>query len=157
MSICVLSVGLPGWLSGREAEYMETLSDEQVTKDVISTLKQFLRRQNRELPTLRRMIRYVRATRSAASRDGSRARCGCANLNHVPINYNTPTGPRLCKIVGIADYTTADSAKSPNHFRFSRFFATHDALVMVYCVDVSINNCRRHTICIASVAATCCW
>ena len=74
---------LLGWLSGREAEYMETLSDEQVTKDVIRTLKQFLKRQDRELPKLRRLIRWQTGSCWPPSLPGF------ANAGNKNVNWKT--------------------------------------------------------------------
>ena len=42
---------------GKEAEFYETLSDEEVMKTCLETLKSFLKKQNIELPKLQRIIR----------------------------------------------------------------------------------------------------
>ncbi|KAK2171723.1 hypothetical protein NP493_1034g00001 [Ridgeia piscesae] len=44
---------LVGWLSGREAEYMETLSDEEVGRMCIEVLKMFLKNNGSSLPQLK--------------------------------------------------------------------------------------------------------
>ena len=41
-----------GWLSGREAEYMETLTDEEVGKTCIEILKKFLKKNGSSIPPL---------------------------------------------------------------------------------------------------------
>lgn len=48
---------LIGWLSGREAEYYETLSDEEVIRACVSALKQFLKHQDIDVPKIKRVIR----------------------------------------------------------------------------------------------------
>lgn len=80
----VIWFNVVGWLSGREAEYMETLSDEEVSKAVVSTLKKFLKKQKRDWPKLRRMIRYVNCEQDRAkSEEWHRliACCGVLSVN----------------------------------------------------------------------------
>lgn len=48
---------LMGWLSGREAEYMEKLSDEEVGKRCVEVLTAFLRKTIRKMPNLKKVTR----------------------------------------------------------------------------------------------------
>ncbi len=45
---------LSGWLSGREAEYIETLTEEEVGNKCVETMKQILKVS--ELPKLKRVV-----------------------------------------------------------------------------------------------------
>jgi len=51
-------LALTGWLSGRESEYMETLSDEEVGQKCVEMLKSFLGKV-RKVPTLKKVTRYA--------------------------------------------------------------------------------------------------
>ena len=43
-----------GWLSGREAEYIETLSEEEVGEKCVETIKQLLK--TTDIPKLKRVV-----------------------------------------------------------------------------------------------------
>lgn len=55
--LCILT--FIGWLSGREAEYMEKLSDEEVGKRCVEVLTAFLRKTIRKMPNLKKVTRWV--------------------------------------------------------------------------------------------------
>lgn len=46
-----------GWLSGKEALFMETLTDEEVMQDMNKVLKMFL--QTQSIPNMTKVIRLV--------------------------------------------------------------------------------------------------
>ena len=46
---------IQGWLSGREAEFVEMLTEEEVGKKCVEAIKSFLNK--KELPILKRVIR----------------------------------------------------------------------------------------------------
>ena len=48
-----------GWISGREAEYMETLTIEEVGETCARTLKEFLGKSIKEFPNLKKTTMYV--------------------------------------------------------------------------------------------------
>lgn len=48
-----------GWLSGREAEYMEKLDVEEVGRKCVEVLKKFLKNSMPKLPTLKKVSRFV--------------------------------------------------------------------------------------------------
>ena len=45
-----------GWLCGHEAEYMETLSEEQIGKQCVNAIRQFTKRAWPNIPKLKRVI-----------------------------------------------------------------------------------------------------
>ena len=45
-----------GWLCGREAEYMETLSEEQIGKQCVNAIRQFTKKAWPNIPKLKRVI-----------------------------------------------------------------------------------------------------
>ena len=51
MFCCVFS----GWLSGKEAKYSETLSDEEIGATCVKVLENFLKR--KDLPKIKRVMR----------------------------------------------------------------------------------------------------
>ena len=46
-----------GWLSGREAEFIETLTEEEVGEKCVETIKQVLK--TTDIPKLKRVVMYV--------------------------------------------------------------------------------------------------
>jgi hypothetical protein len=46
-----------GWLSGKEALYMESLTEEQIGQDIVEALKKFLNK--KDIPQPRKIIRYM--------------------------------------------------------------------------------------------------
>lgn len=44
-----------GWLSGKEALYMESLTEEQIGQDIVEALKKFLNK--KDIPQPRKVIR----------------------------------------------------------------------------------------------------
>ena len=50
----VLLSSLTGWLCGKEAEYMETLTEQEIGKQCLEVLKSFLK--GRSIPPLKRVV-----------------------------------------------------------------------------------------------------
>lgn len=48
-----------GWICGREAEYIETLSDEQVGETCVNMLRMFMANTGWHLPNLQRVFMYL--------------------------------------------------------------------------------------------------
>ena len=52
MTLCIVA----GWLCGREAEYMETLSNEVIGETCVELLKKFMKNTGWQLPNLKRVF-----------------------------------------------------------------------------------------------------